>query len=276
VQGTYSNIRPFNLHRPITVAEVCALADEHGDGAVFMAGGVDLLQGLKAGQEFEHLIYLKSVPELHQIEVAGDTLRLGACVSHSVIEQDPGIAKLNPEISSIWREIANPRIRIAGTIGGNILASNPNYDGLPALIALDAVAVFEGVAAQRIPVGEIGHAPEGLLTAIEIPNISTSRFAFDRSLKPAVSVAVAAVVDGGVDNGMLRSARVGIGCAFGAPVGGALALDAGVTAAQINDVARAYAEDLPTPIDNVFASAAYRRRMIGVLIARQLRTLAGV
>ena len=61
MQGSYGNIAAFRLHRPTSVAEACSLVGDLGDSAILMAGCVELLQHLKAGQAVEHLIYLKTV-----------------------------------------------------------------------------------------------------------------------------------------------------------------------------------------------------------------------
>jgi CO/xanthine dehydrogenase FAD-binding subunit len=40
------------------------------------------------------------------------------------------------------------------------------------------------------------------------------------------------------------------------------------------ELARTFAAALPEPVENVFASASYRRRMIAVILARQLLKIA--
>ena len=160
MQGTCSNIPAFALHRPTGLAEARALAAQFGaDGAV-MGGGVDLMQALKSGRAVAHLIYLKSVPALRRIEAADGALRIGACVTHGEIEASPVVARLAPDLARVWRELGNVRVRAAGTIGGNLLAGDRSYDGLPALIALDATAILEGPGgARRVAQAPMRSAP---------------------------------------------------------------------------------------------------------------------
>ena len=276
IQGTHRNIPAFNLHRPASIAEACALADNFAGRFVFMGGGVDLLQSLKSGLEVENLIFLKSVPELKTIAVQDDVLRIGACVTHRDLETDPLIAEHAPGLAGVWREIGNVRIRIAGTLGGNILSGNPGYDGLPALIALNAVAVIRDAnGPHRVPALNLnGRERLGLLTAIEIPIAPSHRFLMDRSLKPVTSVALSA----NVSNGRITDARVGVGCAFRFPNGGPLEIADGLTLQEVakhaESIAQEFAEALPEPMEDVFASGTYRRRMNSLLLARQLRALA--
>ena len=274
--GTHRNIPAFDLHRPASIAEACRLAEKFAGRCVFMGGGVDLLQNLKSGLAVENLIYLKSVPELRAIGIEDGTLLIGACVTHRDLETDPLIAVHAPALAKVWGEIGNVRIRIAGTLGGNILSGDPGYDGLPALIALNAVAVFEDTNGPRaVPAAQLAGAENaGLLTAIEVPIAPSRRFLMDRSLKPVVSVALSADVRGGA----VANARVGVGCAFRIATGGPLPMAGDLTtadaAARGAAIAQEFAGQLPDPLDDVFASSGYRRRMIAVLLARQLRALA--
>ena len=57
----------------------------------------------------------------------------------------PGIRsspKHIPDLATLWREIANPRVRHTGTVGGNIMSRQPHYDAMPALMALGATATI--------------------------------------------------------------------------------------------------------------------------------------
>ena len=97
-QGTYRTVRPFDLHRPASVAEACAMAAEFAGSCVYMGGGVDLLQRLKSGEPVENVIYLKSVAELKAVEVADGVPRIGACATHHDLETDPVIARRLPAL----------------------------------------------------------------------------------------------------------------------------------------------------------------------------------
>jgi aerobic carbon-monoxide dehydrogenase medium subunit len=277
VQGSFATIAPFRLHRPRSLNEVLALIAAHGTGATLMAGGVDLVQMMKSGAKVSDLVYLKDVPELKVIETRGETLRIGACVTHYQLETDPVIQRTLPQLAELWRDVANVRVRMAGTVGGNLMARNRDYDLLPVMLALNGRIVFAGndgrdeVSASDFAGGRYDR--KGLLAAIEIPIVAQRALLFDRTLKPAVSVAAAIESS----DGKVNAVRAGIGCAYESAAGGSLAVAPGLPirelASKLPKLVEQFAASLPEPTTDVFASAEYRRRMITVLLARQLSRL---
>ena len=277
IQKTYKNIPEFNLCKPNNINEVSKFLKKFGEDCHLMAGGVDLLQDLKSGLKINNLIYLKSVPELNAIEMVDDSIRVGACVTHRSFEINPIINKFLPSLAKEWSNVGNIRIRIVGTIGGNILTNDPNYDVTPALAALNSVAHYSHInGSDRIPIIELNRKrPPGFLTAIEIPIRNNLAFSMNRTLKPYVNLAISAIVD----SDSIREIRVGIGCAFSTPLliglKDVLNISALNLKEQVTKIAHQFIDKLPNPIDDVFASASYRRRMIGVLLADQILFLAG-
>ena len=138
------------------------------------------------------------------------------------------------------------------------MAGERGYDGRVLLGVLGAELLFRSVAGEvAVPAAA---APEdwpqhALLAGVRVPVTAGRRLAFDRSLKPVVSVAVA--LDG-------DRASVGIGCVFAAPKFWSGAAADAVPADVLSDA-----------LDNPMGSAAYRRRMIGTLAQRQIRALTG-
>jgi len=252
IARSHQAIFPFRLHRPATVEEALAAAAVAEGRAVYMAGGLDLVARLRAGERVTDLVFLPGIAELRRISRVNGLLRVGACVTHHQFESDSVVATTLPEAAPIWRDLGNVRVRMAGTLGGNLLAGRPHYDVAPILLALGARPVFAG--------------GEGLLTAVEIPLPRERRLGFDRSLKPIVSVAVAVER---APTGELTG-RAAVGCAYPRAVVQLLELGQ-----PIERTAEAAARALPEPLNDVVASAGYRRRMIGVLIRRLLQRLAG-
>jgi len=276
IQRTHKNISEFNLYRPTSVTEVCTYLAKFGEHCILMGGGIDLLQELKSGRQVDNIIYLKTVPELNSIRIINNSVCIGACVTHRSLETDPIVHEHLPAFANVWHNVGNIRVRVTGTIGGNILKRDPNYDGVPALSALDAVAHFKDInGSHSIPVTNLSsNRPSGLLTTIEIPIKKKQVFTMDRTLKPIASVALSACID----KNQINKIRVGIGCAFTTSVGGTISDNLNISSngltKKLKELARTFAEDLPEPINNVFGSASYRKRMISVLLYRQLITLA--
>ena len=256
-------IAPFTMHRPTSVVEALALRGEPGASA-FLAGGIDLIDWLKYGHPLDRVIRLDGIPGLADIAAEADALRIGAMATHAAIAGSPSIRDLLPDLAALWPAVANPRVRLTGTIGGNVMAGKAEYDGLPALMALGAAAEV----ASGAYIGLDALDPACLVTALLIPEPARLRLFADRSLRPALTVWL------GLSevSGQVLSLRVAVGMAHPRPVCVTLPLDLpraslGPAAAELAaDVAR----HLPDPASDGRAGAVYRRRMVEVLTRRIL------
>jgi len=174
-----------------------------------------------------------------------------------------------PDFPTLWRTIGNPRVRYAGTVGGNLMSAMPHYDALPALLALGAEAMVTDRSGRISPI-ELpalrNHG--GVLVRIRV-RTARRRLLADRSLHPIVSVYLSA----GIEAGCFTSARLAIGCAYTQAAAIELPLvGIPVTAvgSDADTLARAAMASLPEPTDDGLASGSYRRRMIEVLARRLL------
>lgn len=204
------------------------------------------------------LIDLSGLPALRKIEDHGEFIRIGALATHWDIETSTLLAERLPAFRAAWTTIGNVRIRMTGTVGGNLMAAERAYDGPVLLGAIGAKLVFlsnEGEISVPATSAPEGYPERALLTAIDVPVTSSARLGFDRSLKPVVSVAVA--LDG-------DRASVAVGCAFASPF---------FWSGQTADAGAGLSAALPDPIDDPMGGAAYRRRMIAVLSRRLIEQL---
>ena len=111
----------FQYHRPRTLAEALSVRAEHGDGAIYVAGGTDLVPNLKHGLfEPEHLISLRAVAELKGIEVVDGDLWIGAGETLTAVSRNSLVKTHAPALAMAAGHVAGPQLRNAGTIGGNI------------------------------------------------------------------------------------------------------------------------------------------------------------
>ncbi len=252
------HIAPFALHRPGSVAEAVGLRHEPGTSA-YMAGGLDLVDWLKHGHALDRVIRIDGIPDIAGARVEGGMLRVGAATTHAALIRDADAIRLAPGLVHAWATVANPRTRYAGTVGGNLMAAHRDYDGLPAMLALDAQAEVAGPGGRRrIPVAELAQ-DGGLLTALHIP-VGGILLA-DRTLRPTLTVWLGVTLSAG----LAVALRVTVGMAYAtAPVIAltlepkpvpALAVDAAMLAAQV-------VQALP--------DCGYPRRMAGVLTRRLL------
>ena len=265
VSRGHGAIPDFDLIHATRVKDaLSAYGADDETSAAYIAGGIDQVNRMQDGRMPDRLIDISKVQGLSDISENNGTLTIGAGVTHYRMETDPVIASLVPDLAAAWASFGNIRIRMAGTIGGNVMARHPNYDGPVLLAAYGARYVFEKPDGTTSLIdAETGPdpTPGALLTRIVIPTGARRKLVFDRSLKPVISVAVAA--DG---NG---SGRAALGCAFAAPV--CVGFDVGDDPAE---TAEEIVGKLPTPIRDVFAGSDYRRRMARVLLERQIIRLA--
>ena len=266
-------IADFRLHRPRSAAEAVAMKAAAGPGAVYMAGGVDVVNRMKSGFPVTDVIHLGMVAGLDVIEEAEDGLRLGALVTHDRLATSPLVQARLPALSQTWSDIANIRIRCKGTIGGNIMAGDPAYDFALAAVATDARLHFLTADGNTriVPAAQaVGVTGDRLLTAITLSSGSALKLVFDRSLRPIVTLVLGLdIADGRVTGG-----RIALGGAYPAPLAASLPLPEPLPLCELADhaewIAKEVVNALPAPLADHHATPAYRRRMIQVLLRRNL------
>jgi carbon-monoxide dehydrogenase medium subunit len=274
-------------HSPASLDEAIALKARLGEAAVVIAGGtftgILVANGLIRPRAF---IHLARVPGLDRIEV-GDELRLGAMVTHRRVERSTALRQ-SPwaAIADCFGQVASPRIRNQATVGGVLCDADYASDPPTLLVALGARVSLRGSSGHReVPLADFieGHYQttigfDELLVDVLVPHPPAhvtyfkfrSRSSEDR---PCVGVAVAADVDG---DGRCRSLRVVVGAVSGRPQefpeACAVAVGERITAHVAGEIGRRYAE-MASTLSDVRGSAAYRSRLIAVLVRRSLEQL---
>ncbi len=169
----------FTVHRPESVGQASRLLADMGDDAAAYCGGTELLLAMKLGlASYEHLVDLKRVYGLRGIAADGGMTRIGAATTHHEIETSAELRARYPEMSAMISQVANLRVRIVGTLGGNLCFADPHSDPASFLMAVDATLVCQrGEATRRVPAAEFltglyetALAPGELLVAVELPS----------------------------------------------------------------------------------------------------------
>ncbi len=260
ISRSHLGIEPFTLARPASLADAAAGV---ADGAWAHAGGIDVAQRLRHGESTESVVPLGGLEALTEISLRDGALFIGAAVTHAGIESNALVRAHRPDLAAAWRTIGNMRIRTAGTVGGNLMSLDAGYDAAPILAAAGAELVFldPGGNEQRCSVAD--RAAGRLLVGCEVP--LEGCVVYDRSLKPAASVAVGdryAAIGCAYRNVEIIELEFDASSADGAEgahgAGGRVDLDA----------VRAALDSLGAPLDDAYASSGYRRRVIEVLIER--------
>lgn len=276
---------PFAYSRPGDVEEACALLAAD-DGARVIAGGQTLvpMMAMRLARP-SRLVDIARLASLSYVRADKDSIAIGACTRQCVIERDALVAKHLPLLARALPFIGHAATRARGTVGGSLANGDPAAE-LPLIaVTLDAVLTYRAggssgdIKAQDFYVGPMTTTlPAGAcLIAVRFPvwqgekigtgfhevNARRSDFAF-------VSAAAQVALDG---DGKVKRMAIGIGAATDTPLRLASA-EAQLTGGtlddkRVSDAVRAALADME-PLDDLHASADYRRRAALTLATRAL------
>ncbi len=154
-------IPPFDYKVAKTLQEACDLLWEAGEGVKVIAGGTDLVIGLRNGDHKPQcLIDVTKIEQLRGIDEKNGTIRIGAAVTHGEIAASSLVRSHGKVLSEACSWVGSPQIRNLGTIGGNIVNASPAADSLPPLIVLDAKGKVVSKGEEReVPLADLFVGP---------------------------------------------------------------------------------------------------------------------
>ena len=272
---------------PRTRDELAALCAAHPH-ARLVAGMTDVaLAVTKAHDDLGDLIYVGDVDDLRGIDEDDETLDIGAAVT--LTDALPALSAAWPELDEAWRRFASVPIRNGATLAGNVANGSPIGDAMPMLLALDARVVLQGSAGVREVALDAFYpgyrktvrAPGEFVAAIRIPkraqNVLVRAYKIGKRYDQDIS-AVFACFALTVDGERVTKARIGCGGVAPTPARArrteAALVNERWSAALAERAAPILAGEF-TPIDDMRASAAYRRRVLGNLLRRFALETAG-
>lgn len=267
-----------------------ALAALAGGNATVLAGGTDLMPRLNAGKHppGTTLLNIRRVPELAEVVIGADSIRLGALTTMTRLKDDAAIAAAVPLLAEAADHFASDQVRNMATLGGNVANASPAGDTLVPLLVLDAWVELASLAGRRrvaidqffIGPGRCLRRPDELIVAIEVPRrrpAPVTRFV-KFGTRPALDIsAVSLALAAQREDGRLRGVRVAFGAVAPTPMRGRqteAALEGAMPDAAVIAAAAAAARDEVKPIDDLRASAWYRRELIHNLTAKVLADVA--
>jgi len=138
-------LRRFTIHQPKTIAEASQMLAEFGEKGRLYAGGTELLLAMKHDLlRYEHLVDVKTIPDLNKIELRNGALMIGSTATHRAIERSAVVKQNLPVLAEMETQVANVRVRASGTLGGNLCFAEPHSDPATLLVALGARAQVQG------------------------------------------------------------------------------------------------------------------------------------
>ena len=287
-------IRPFDYWAAPGLAEALNELDLHGADAKVIAGGTDLVLNLKKKAILpRRVISLHNLDELDFVKSDDSRVRIGALTKHADLAANPFLKQHLPILCEAVGLIGSWQIRNVGTIGGNICNASPAADSAPPLLVLNAqLLVASKSAEKKIPLASFFTGPgETALESgqilkeivIELPRQRSAGCYLKLRRRKAVDVSLVGVAfqaETGSDGNTLARVGIALGGVAPTPVRApeaeailvGLTLDEALT--KVSDCAK-IAVKAASPIDDVRASASYRRTIVDVFVHQCAQKVLG-
>jgi aerobic carbon-monoxide dehydrogenase medium subunit len=126
-----------------------------------VAGGHSLIPMMKLRlAQPELLVDINGLAELAFIKLDGDQLRIGALARHADLLDSDIAGQHFPLFHDAERVVADPIVRLWGTVGGSLCQADPSEDLSAAFAAARATAVIKTPGGERtVPVREFHRGP---------------------------------------------------------------------------------------------------------------------
>ena len=272
--------RPNSLQDALNV-----LADTR---ATVLAGGTDVFPSLGDRPLSGPVLDISGLAEIRGVEFTPEHIVFGARTTWTELIAAP-LPRGFDGLKAAAREVGSVQIQNVGTIAGNLCNASPAADGVAALLALDAEVTLSSRSNSRtLPLSKfilgnrkMARRPDELLTAIRVPRrVENALSAFLKLgarrylVISIVMVAANLVVD---SSGDIREALICVGSCSAAAVRLAeleRALIGRPARPGLRQIANAGHLNKLSPIDDVRASAEYRRDAALTLVGRALDACA--
>jgi CO/xanthine dehydrogenase FAD-binding subunit len=280
---------PFDYACPGTLSEaVQLLAAGDGDAKV-LAGGQSLVPMLAFRLLHPtQLVDLRKLTDLRGIRISDNRVTLGAMVRWREIEDDTRLATAHPLLKAAISHVAHYQIRNRGTVGGSIAHADPAAEMPGIAVTCDAEIAVVGTSGQRvIKAADFFQGP--LMTALTSDEIIVEirlpawpkgrRWGFQEFARRRgdFAMAAAAVFYDQDASGKVSNAHVGV-IGVGDYPKRLPAVEDVLNGQTVDEATIAKAEAATSaavePQDDIHASAAYRRALVGTMVERALKHAA--
>lgn len=261
------------------------------DDVRVMAGGTDviLLVQAKAFKGLKRVVDLKGIPDLDRLDfVPGEGLKIGALTKLYTIQNSKTVREHMPAVAEAAHYVASPQIRRKGTMAGNIVNASPSADTVPILLAMNAsLRVFDKDGQTRVVnmndfykgfrKYDLDKKKGEIVTEIDIPELKPGEGSayLKHSVRKAMDLAIIGVAAWvKMDGKTIADARIALGGvavnAIRAPKAEKMLIGREITD-ELLEQAGVQASEECSPIDDVRASAEYRKDMVRVYTKRAVK-----
>jgi CO/xanthine dehydrogenase FAD-binding subunit len=274
---------PFEYVRPQSLAAACELLASDEDARV-IAGGQTLVPMLAMRlARPARLVDIARLPELSGIREDNGAIVIGATTRQAIAERDPLVRGSLPLLSAALPWVGHPPTRNRGTVGGSIANADPSAEIPLVAVTLGAeIEITSTDGAMAMPADDFFIGPmlttigQGeCVSAVRFPvwhhkniGVGFHEISARRSDFAFVSAAAQVALD---DDGKCIELALGVGGASERPlrIDVASLVGSKLETGRVTEAIEAATADLET-MDDLHASAAYRRRVAATLCARAL------
>lgn len=265
---------------PSSTRSAVELLAATGGTAVPVAGGTDLLVHwpIRFDDHATTYLDLSGARELKSHRWTDGALVLGGLTTYWDVLMDDRVWREFPLLAEAARQVGAIQIQARGTWAGNIVNASPAADGVPVLMAYDAVVVLESVAGQEeIPLADfytgykqMRRRRDQLVVAIRVPRRPHAVQIFEKvGQRRAQAIAKVGVAVTRSDAGWRVVAASMAPTVRRCPAVERL-LEERTSVRRAADFLRAIERDL-APIDDLRSTASYRTRVMASLLYHDLR-----
>ena len=275
-------MRGFDFVAPTSISATLKAAK--GRSTKFIAGGTNFLPDLRHQHDgpAKVVIDLMRVSALQGISSSKGQIKLGALATMTDFLTNKIILKEAPILAAMSEKFAGPIIRNRASVAGNIIDGGPAADAVPPLLALKAkvrLASEKGrrtVDLDKFLTGyrQTAIRSDELITAVTFPspgrNHKWGYYKLARRNAMAITVVGVAIVLK-VRRKKVEEAGISLGSVTAAPIRCYEAekiLEGNVVDLDLAQKAAEACAAVATPIDDIRASAEYRKLMCEVLPRR--------
>jgi carbon-monoxide dehydrogenase medium subunit len=279
---------PFDYACPTTLPEAIQLLASNDD-AKAIAGGQSLVPMLAFRlSQPSLLVDLRKLADLRGIRISDAGVTLGAMVRWRDIEDDERLETAHPLLKAAISHVAHYQIRNRGTVGGSIAHADPAAEmpgiamtcdaeiavvGKSGAHVIQAADFFQGALTTALTTDEI-------IVEIRLPAWPAGRrwgFQEFARRRGDFAMAAAAVFYDQDARGKARNAHVGVIGVGDRPLR-LTAVEDVLNGESIDEATIAKADAATSaavePQDDIHASAAYRRSLVGTMVERALKNAA--
>jgi len=278
----------FKYVSPKTKEEVLEILKQEKSEACIVAGCSNVLPYIKDKKlPAKLLLDISGIEELNYIKESEDEIYIGAGATISGLINSKIIREECNILYQAAEQFADPTIRNSATIGGNLADASPAADVAPPLLVLDAVLEVESMDGKReISLKNFFVGPrktilrdDEMISSIKIKDDSINKNGcfIKLGLRQAMAISLATVaLILEVEKDKVADVRIAMGSIAPIPLR-LIKVEEFLKNKKINDefieeAVKKVREEV-NPINDIRASAEYRRYISGILFKRAFRKL---